>query len=186
MTDQKIKKKEKNEEKQEQPEAIKDEKEEKQTASAESSGEPKDECEEWKEKAGEWEEKYKRALADYHNLVKRMQDEKADLGHFANKELLLRLLPVLDTLMLARQHSQDQTLAVTTQQFLDVLRAEGVEKIKTKSQDFDPRLMEAIDTVEGGDNKAIEEVRAGYTLHDKLLRPAQVRVGRGKSNLDDR
>ncbi len=165
---------------------------EKEVGESKETKEPKEtkeigsEREEWKEKAKEWEEKYKRALADYHNLVKRMQDEKADLGHFANKELLLRLLPVLDTLILARQHSQDQTLAVTTQQFLDVLRDEGVEKIKTKNQDFDPHLMEAIDTLDastgsGQEGKVVEEVRAGYTLHDRLLRPAQVRVGKKKS-----
>ncbi|MBI4084614.1 MAG: nucleotide exchange factor GrpE [Candidatus Levybacteria bacterium] len=147
-----------------------------------------------KQELEECQDKYKRALADYQNLVKRMQDEKAEWGRFANKELLLRLLPVLDTLMLARQHSQDQTLLVTTQQFLDVLKADGVERIETKDSEFDPHQMEAIDTVEVNPSagsgqeagKVIEEVRAGYSLHDTLLRPAQVRVGRGKGNLDDR
>ncbi len=132
------------------------------------------------EKAREWEEKYKRALADYHNLVKRAQNERAGWIQTANKELLLRLLPVLDTLILAHKHSQDKTLAVTAQQFLDVLRAEGVERIKTEGKEFDPHLMEAIDTVDGEAGKVIEEVRAGYRLHDILLRPAQVRVGSSK------
>lgn len=144
---------------------------------AEETKVERDECEEFKKRAGEWEDKYKRALADYHNLVKRAQDEKTDWGRFANKELLLRFLPVFDTLMLATKHSEDQTLKVTAQQFLDVLRTEGVERIKTTGEEFDPHLMEVIDTIEGDEGKVIEEVRAGYLLHDKLLRVAQVRVG---------
>lgn len=131
-----------------------------------------------KQELEECQEKYKRALADYHNLVKRAQNERADWIQTANKELLLRLLPVLDTLILARKHSQDQTLAVTAQQFLDVLLAEGVKRMETVGKSFDPHLMEAIDTVDGEEGKVVEEVRAGYTLHDTLLRPAQVRVGK--------
>lgn len=150
--------------------------------SAQSKKETKGEkrIKEAEEKAREWEEKYKRALADYHNLVKRVQTERAGWIQTANKELLLRLLPVLDTLILARKHSQDQTLAVTAQQFLDVLLAEGVKQMETVGRSFDPYMMEAIETVEGEEGKVVEEVRAGYTLHDTLLRPAQVRVGRKK------
>lgn len=151
--------------------------EEKQGAESEETGE----LQKLEEKAREWEDKYKRALADYHNLVKRVQDEKMEWGRFANKELLLRFLPVFDTLMLAAKHSEDQTLKVTAQQFLDVLRVEGIERIKTEGKGFDPHLMEVIDTIEGDEGKVIEEVRAGYMLYDKLLRPAQVRVGQKKS-----
>lgn len=152
----------------------------------EGSVEERDEYEELEQRAQEWEEKYKRALADYQNLVKRVQEEKADWIRSANRELLLRILPLLDTLILAGQHSEDQTLKVTLQQFLDLLKAEGVERIKTDGKDFDPHLMEAIESVEvdpteasGQEGKVVEEVRAGYILHDKLLRPAQVKVGIG-------
>lgn len=142
-----------------------------------------------KQELEEWKDKYKRALADYHNLVKRAQAERSDWIKSANRELLLRLLPILDTLVLARGHSEDQTLAVTAQQYLDVLQAEGVRRIETVGKSFDPTVMEAIDTIEVDpsagsgqeEGKVIEEVRAGYALHDTLLRPAQVRVGKGKS-----
>ena len=133
---------------------------------------------ELKTKVEESENKYKRALADYQNLEKRIREEKGSWIISANRQLLLKLLPILDTLMLACKHSQDQSLQISVNQFLDVLKSEGVTRIETKDKDFDPRLMEAIQTVEGQDNKVIEEIRAGFMLGDQVLRAAQVTVGK--------
>ncbi len=130
-----------------------------------------------KELAEQFENKYKRALADYHNLEKRVQEERRQLILSANKQLLLRILPVLDTLMLASTHSEDQTLKVTLQQFLDVLKSEGVTKIETKDKDFDPRTMECVATEQGEEGKVLEELRPGYMLGEQILRPGQVKVG---------
>lgn len=126
----------------------------------------------------ELETQVKRTLADYQNLEKRSQEEKYYWIKTANKELLLRLLPVLDTLILASKHSEDKNLQVSTQQFLDVLRNEGVERVETVGKQFDPSLMECIITGEGEEGKVIEEIRAGYTLNDTVIRPAQVKVGK--------
>jgi molecular chaperone GrpE len=122
--------------------------------------------------------KYKRALADYHNLQKRVNEEKGEWVRSANKELLLRLLPILDTLMLAEKHLNDQSLTVSINQFLDILKNEGVTRIKTVGDDFDPYTMECVTIEAGEDNKVLEELRAGYLLYDKVLRAAQVKVGR--------
>lgn len=130
------------------------------------------------EKIEDFENKYKRALADYQNLEKRVRDEKSEWIKMANRELLLRMLPVLDTLQLARQHSEDKALTVTAQQFLDILRQEGIEKIQTEGKQFDPNLMEAISTMIGEENKVLQEVRAGYKIGDRILRVAQVIVGK--------
>ncbi len=130
------------------------------------------------EKLEDAEFKYKRALADYQNLEKRVRDEKSEWIKMANRELLLRMLPVLDTLQLAKQHSEDKALAVTAQQFLDVLRQEGIEKIQTEGKQFDPHLMEVISTAAGEENKVLQEVRAGYKIGDRVLRVAQVIVGK--------
>ncbi|MBI4080461.1 MAG: nucleotide exchange factor GrpE [Candidatus Levybacteria bacterium] len=148
--------------------------------------EQEDPCEELKEKAKEWEDKCKRALADYQNLEKRVRTEKQEWAKIANKDVLLRLLPVLDTLMLAQQHSEDQSLKISVSQFLDVLKSEGVTKIEVVGHEFDPAIMEVIDTVEvdpsagsgQGENKVIAEVRPGFMIHDRLLRAAHVRVGK--------
>ncbi|MEN9407251.1 MAG: hypothetical protein RLZZ455_467 [Candidatus Parcubacteria bacterium] len=127
----------------------------------------------------EFEAKYKRALADYQNLEKRNREERGEWIRTSGREILLRLLPVLDTLSLANKHVEDQGIKVTLQQFQDVLKAEGVLKIETLGKKFDPHLMEAVEMVEDGDD-VVEEVREGYMLHDRLLRPAHVRVGKKK------
>ena len=135
---------------------------------------------ELKQKASEFEDKYKRVLADYLNLEKRVAEERKELILKSNKDLLLRLLPVLDTLILASKHSKDdQTLKLSVKQFFDILKVEGVEKIETEGANFDPNSMECIETVEGEEGKVVEETRTGYRLYDQVLRPAQVKVGKG-------
>lgn len=130
------------------------------------------------EKIEDFENRYKRVLADYQNLEKRSREERGEWIKSANKDLLLRLLPVLDTLILASSHSQDQGLKVSIQHFLDILKGEGVVKIETIGKDFDPQVMECVETVEDKEGKVLEELRSGYMLHDKVLRVAQVKVGK--------
>ena len=146
----------------------------------EEKDEELDEIEIVRQELEETEGKYKRALADYQNLQKRVTEEKVDWIRSSNKDLLLRLLPVLDTLMMAEKHLHDQGLAVCINQFLDTLKAEGVTRIKTVGETFDPVFMEAIVTDIGKENEVLEELRAGYMLNEKVLRPAQVKVGNGE------
>lgn len=125
----------------------------------------------------EAENKYRRALADYQNLQKRSLEDRQEWIRSANRDLLLRILTVFDTLVLAYQHLQDKNLQVSIDHFLDILKSEGVVKIETIGKDFDPGQMEAISTVEGEEGKVVAEIRAGFLLHEKLLRAAQVAVG---------
>lgn len=124
------------------------------------------------------EDKYKRALADYQNLVRRTQEQKIEWARSSNKELLLKLLPVLDTLMLAQKHIQDKGLEISINQFLRLLEDEGVTKIKTIGEEYTPHIMEAVGTTKGENNKVIDEARAGFMIHDSVLRSAQVIVGK--------
>ena len=80
--------------------------------------------------------KYKRALADYQNLEKRVREERVQWIKTASKDILVRMLPIVDTLMLAQKHSDEKTLQVVTQQFLDLLKSEGVIRIETKDKKF--------------------------------------------------
>lgn len=128
------------------------------------------------------ENQLKRALADYQNLEKRIAAEKSEWIKIANKDLLLRLLPGLDSLLLAQKHTQDEGVKISINHFLDILREDGVKKIETIGANFDPNLMEAVSTREGQNGKVLEELRAGYTLSDTVLRPAQVVVGSAKQN----
>lgn len=124
------------------------------------------------------ENQLKRALADYQNLEKRIAGEKSDWIRLANKDLILRLMPGLDSLLLAEKHTADQGVKVSIKHFLDTLVEVGVKRIETENKDFDPNLMEALSTVPGEEGKVVEEVRAGYTLFDSVIRPAQVVVGK--------
>jgi molecular chaperone GrpE len=126
-----------------------------------------------------WESKYYRALADYQNLEKRVRDERGEVIKASNRELLLRFLPILDTLELAQKHEENSTLKLVIDQFLATLKSDGVTKIQTLGEKYDPMMMEVVTTQMGKEGVIIQEVRTGYLLHDKLLRPAQVIVGDG-------
>ncbi|TXH54015.1 MAG: nucleotide exchange factor GrpE [Bacteroidia bacterium] len=121
----------------------------------------------------------KRALADYQNLEKRISGEKAAWIMSANRDLIMRLLPGLDSLLLAEMHTEDTGVKMSIKHFMDIFESEGVKRIKTEGEEFDPNTMEAVSTKEGKDGKVIEEVKAGYTLNGEVLRVAQVVVGNG-------
>lgn len=132
------------------------------------------------------ENQLKRALADYQNLEKRVAEDRQNWIKLANRELLIRLLPTLDALLLAEKHTKDEGISLSIKNFMNALREEEVEKIETKGKEFDPLIMECVQTVEVDpstgsgqeEGKVIEEVKPGYMLHNKVLRPAQVIVGK--------
>jgi len=136
-----------------------------------------------------WEEKYKRARADYINLERRVKEQQEDFLKFANSVLVLKLLSVLDDLEKAVRKSKDEGLKLVLKNFQEVLESEGVEEIKVKEGDkFDPHTMECtvadLPPARGGSEadsgegvKVAEVLRKGYKMKEKILRPAQVRVG---------
>jgi len=144
-----------------------------------------DHLRELRKKAEDFENNFKRVLADYQNLEKRTAEEKQELIKSASRGLILRLLPALDTLVIAQKHTNDQGLKLSVRQLFDILEKEGVVKIETMGENFDPKYMEAVTIVEvdpstgsGQEGKVVEELRPGYMLDDKVLRVAQVVVGR--------
>ncbi|OGH17722.1 MAG: nucleotide exchange factor GrpE [Candidatus Levybacteria bacterium RIFCSPHIGHO2_01_FULL_40_15b] len=147
--------------------------------STKSSGRKKsDQIKSLEQRVTELEEQLARAVADYRNLEKRFEDEKREFVKFANRDLLLRLIPAFDTLVLAEKYVTDEGIKITIKHLQESLRDVGVEKIQTEDQIFNPETMEALSTSEGEENKVLEELRPGYTLNGKLLRPAQVKVGK--------
>ncbi|RJR14581.1 nucleotide exchange factor GrpE [Candidatus Microgenomates bacterium] len=126
---------------------------------------------------------WKRAVADYQNLVKRTEEQKKDFIAFAVKNFLEELLPVVDDLEMAQKHVNDQGLALALKKMSTVLEQSGLTRIETVGKEYDIHTMEAIAIVDGKeDNKIVAEHRAGYLLHGSVLRPAQVTV----SKKDDR
>ncbi len=120
----------------------------------------------------------KRTLADYQNLEKRVAKDRSEWVRLANKQLLLRILPALDNLMLAEKHTKDEGVIMSINQLLLAFENEGVKKIEVLGKVFNPETMECVQTIEGEDGKVIEEVKAGYMLNDRVLRVAQVIVGK--------
>lgn len=135
-----------------------------------------------KERNVELEHKYKRALADYQNLLKQVAAEKQEFAKFANEQLLYEILPVYDNLKMSLKHADKEAknngwlegVEHVVKQFRGVLENIGVEEIKVIGKKFDPRTMEA---VEGNGDKVKQEVKSGYRLNGKIIIPAKVIVG---------
>ncbi len=140
------------------------------------------------------ENQLKRAVADYQNLEKRVAEGRSELMTWASGNLILQILPSLDHLEKALEGANESEKAsgwfkgveMSVKQLQEILKNEGLEQIKADGQ-FDPILHEAVDTRDPSDAEAmggkgegsiLEIVRKGYNLNGKVLRPAQVVVGR--------
>ncbi len=131
------------------------------------------------------EEQLARALADYHNLVKRIDREKHEVVARANKNLLKDILPILDILESAQVHLKDEGLGMAIGQFRSALERSGLREIKlSKGDKFDEAKHEATEATEGGEKGTIAQVlKKGYEWEDGMvLRPAQVKVYNGISD----
>ena len=130
-----------------------------------------------------------RALAETENARKRLQREKEEFARFAAEGLIRALLPVIDSLDQAlatvdKQAEANQAVIkgvhLIHRQLHGVLQKEGVARIPTVGEPFDPHLHEAVAQVEAkdgiADHTVVEEVHVGYTMHGKVLRPAMVKV----------
>jgi len=140
------------------------------------------------ERLADLENQLKRAVADYRNLEQRVSAGRSELTNYVGAELIKRLLPVLDHLEQALKGTSEQErqsgwfrgVELAVKELNQVLESEGLGQIAADGQ-FDPSLHEAVDTRDGEDNTILEVVRKGYNLNGKVLRPAQVVVGRSAS-----
>src|SRR3989339_899707 len=112
-----------------------------------------------------FEHRYKRALADYQNLVKRSTEERMEFIKYSNEQILLEILPVYENLKISVEHNNNnitdpwfEGVKYVLKQFKDILEKEGVEEIKTMGEKFDIHTMEAVE-----DNNRKEE------NHDKKI-----------------
>ena len=125
-----------------------------------------------------------RLQAEFENARKRAEKEKADFKDFALGSVVEQFLPVVDNFELALKStgSPEQLRAgvgLIVKQMEEILRGLQVQPVATVGEEFDPRHHEAMGSVERDDlpdQHVAEEVRRGYRLREKLLRPALVRV----------
>jgi len=146
------------------------------------------------EKSAQYWDRILRMQADFENTRKRWEREKQDLIKFANEEVILELLNILDdlerTLALAQEKHQDlQAFLKGVEMILvhlyDLLKKYGLKPIEAKGKPFDPHYHEALLQVEADDvpeHTVLEELQKGYTLNDRVIRTAKVKVSKKVSS----
>lgn len=116
---------------------------------------------------------WKRERADFLNYKKDEAQRFEEFAKFASEAVVLEVIEVLDDLEKAAKEINNEGLSHVLKKFEELLNKYGLEKIKTEEEKFDPRFHEA---VEPGEGERIEEIRAGYTIRGKVIRPARVKI----------
>ena len=131
-----------------------------------------------------------RLQADFDNYKKRVAKEKENLWNYASEEIVKALLPVIDNFERALSSLEEkggdkdnvgyiQGVQMVYNQFIEVLKKEGLEEISALGEPFDPNIHHAVaqeskDDCE--DNSIIEVYQKGYKIKDKVIRPSMVKV----------
>jgi molecular chaperone GrpE len=151
-----------------------------------------EEIEALKAKAAKADENWDRLLrtaADFENYKKRVAREREDLRKYAVENLMRKLAPVLDGFDMAlaavnanaSAESLKTGIAMVHSQLKSALAEAGLEEIDAIGQAFDPRWQEAVgheESAEVPEGHVVQQLRKGYRLHDRLLRPASVVVAK--------
>jgi molecular chaperone GrpE len=155
-----------------------------QTNSAESAAQLQSEVDRIKGERDQLVERLARLQAEFENARKREARERTDFREFAVSGAVEQFLPVLDNFQLAlgSAGSVEQLrtgIELIVKQMEEVLRSLNVVPVETVGTKFDPRVHEALESVDRSDlpdHQVLEEVRRGYRIRDRLLRPALVRI----------
>ncbi len=121
-------------------------------------------------------ERERRALADYQNLQRQSQQQRANLLKLANADLLLTILEPLEHLTTAQEQIQDEALTMIVNQLWKRLKEIGLEEIEVLGKKFDLETMEAVEK-KGKGEKVVKVLRRGYRLNGEIIQHAQVVLG---------
>jgi len=148
--------------------------------------------EEKKKLADSYYDQMLRLGAEFDNYRKRVEKEREELIEFGKEAVLVKLLGILDSLDLAlistkNEKNEEKSIRdgveLIHKQLRELLEKEGIRKIETEGQQFDPDLHHAVEYEESDkykDNEIVQEIRPGYLLHERVIRPAMVVVARAK------
>jgi len=150
-------------------------------------GTPEDQLARAKEDAQKYLANWQRAEADFQNYKKRTDQERDELRRFGSVSVIINLLPIVDDFERAFSSLDSNLVGLTWfdgiyliyRKLQQLLENAGVRPIEAEGRPFDPRYHEAVAHVDGEDGKVLSEVQRGYKLHDRVLRPAMVVVGKG-------
>ena len=149
------------------------------------------------EKLAEAQDQVLRTLADSENLRRRLEREKEDLGNYIVSNFAKEILSVVDNLQRAIKSIEDKKedesafntfvegIELTEKQLITSLEKFKIKKINTNNEKFDPNLHQAMFEIEGKNSEAgriSEVIQDGYTIGDRLLRPAMVGVFKSKKS----
>lgn len=144
------------------------------------------------DRAEDYLNKLKYLQADFENFQKRVNREMLDLVRYGNERLIVNLLNIIDDLERAIKSSKEtdskesliEGIEMILKELKEILKKEGLEEIESVGKNFDPNLHEAVAHVQAEDystNIIIEEIRKGYLLNGRLIRPSMVKVALGLS-----
>ena len=144
-----------------------------------------------KEEVEFYKDKWLRAVAEFENFRKRNAKERIDWIRNANQTLLLEIVDVFEHLELAIKSAKDEKvpanykkcIKMIYEQMKEILEKQGLKKIETIGNEFDPNLHDAIICVEHekyDENIIFDNIKNGYLLNDKVLRHSRVAVSKGK------
>lgn len=130
-----------------------------------------------------------RAYAEQQNIARRLREQGEQARKFAAEPLAKELIPVLDNFERTLKAAQDgasmeslvEGIKAIDRQFRKALESAGVNRVASLGAPFDPEFHEAAASLENpdyDDDTVIEEISAGYTIHDRVIRAAQVVVSR--------
>lgn len=149
---------------------------------------PKDEeIQQLKKDVQENEEKYLRLYAEFENYKRRIQKENQTMRAYKSQDVLNDILPTLDNIERALQiDGEDEQfkalkkgVEMVHESLLNALSNNGLEKIETEGQAFDPNVHQAVvqdDNPDFESGQITQELQSGYKLKDRVLRPSMVKV----------
>lgn len=136
------------------------------------------------EEKNEWESKAKKVKADFENYKKKEAEKKQRWKKQAEENLAGELIEIMDNLERAIASADEdsgivQGVKMVADQLYEKLEKKGLQRIDAEGEEFDPNLHKAVETREHDkENKVLEQKRKGYMFEDKVLREAEVVVGR--------
>lgn len=155
------------------------------TADEETLEALKAQLEEERNRAQGYFQSWQRTAADFQNYKRRTDEDKQKNAMYANIALVMNLLPAVDDLDRAVSSIDQNTegfqwvegIRQILRKFQGALEASGVKEVPAEGQDFDPNVHEAVAQGEGEHGKVVKVLQRGYTMGDRVIRPAMVIVG---------
>ena len=147
------------------------------------------------QRATEAEAGWQRARADFQNLKRRSEEQRAESASIAGDRLLIRVLDLADDFDLAVEHVPEEAqdspwvegITAIDRKLRALLEAEGIEAMGGEGEPFDPQTQQAIsyeDTADVPDGTVIKVLQRGFTINGRVLRPALVAVARNDDTTD--